>query len=130
MVNIRVIVLGLQIFLQKLKLCHDEKPCTWWLGVKGLGSLKQTTPRSLTAYFYKLVLLVLCINQWPPEPSEVLFHSKIIHTRHPFDVVSTLTIQGRAPIHCLKYFLLSVKKKLHMSHVRLLSICRHTKKQT
>ena len=130
MVNIRVIVLGLQFSSKSSNYVMMRKPCTWWLGVKGLGSLKQTTPRSLTAYFYKLVLLVLCINQWPPEPSEVLFHSKIIPQDTPFDVVSPLTIQGRAPIHCLKNFLLSVKKKLHMSHVRLLSICRHTKKQT
>ena len=36
--------LGLQNFL---KLCHDEKPCTWWLGEKGLGSLQSRPARML-----------------------------------------------------------------------------------
>ena len=36
--------LGLRNFL---KLCHDEKPCTWWLGEKGLGSLKSRLARML-----------------------------------------------------------------------------------
>ena len=36
--------LGLQNFL---KLCHDEKPCTWWLGEKGLGSLQSRLARML-----------------------------------------------------------------------------------
>ena len=42
-----VIVLGLQIFFQSLKLCHDEKPCTWWLGEKGLGSPQSRLARML-----------------------------------------------------------------------------------
>ena len=36
--------LGLRNFL---KLCHDEKPCTWWLGEKGLGSLQSRLARML-----------------------------------------------------------------------------------
>ena len=36
--------LGLRNFL---KLCHDEKPCTWWLGEKGLGSLQSKLARML-----------------------------------------------------------------------------------
>ena len=36
--------LGLRNFL---KLCHDEKPCTWWLGGKGLGSLQSRLARML-----------------------------------------------------------------------------------
>ena len=36
--------LGLRNFL---KLCHDEKPCTWWLGEKGVGSLQSRLARML-----------------------------------------------------------------------------------
>ena len=36
--------LGLRNFL---KLCHDEKPCTWCLGEKGLGSLQSRLARML-----------------------------------------------------------------------------------
>ena len=36
--------LGLRNFL---KLCHDEKPCTWWLGEKGLGSLQSRLARMI-----------------------------------------------------------------------------------
>ena len=36
--------LGLRNFL---KLCHDEKPCTWWLGEKGLQSLQSRLARML-----------------------------------------------------------------------------------
>ena len=36
--------LGLRNFL---KLCHDEKPCTWGLGEKGLGSLQSRLARML-----------------------------------------------------------------------------------
>ena len=36
--------LGLRNFL---KLCRDEKPCTWWLGEKGLGSLQSRLARML-----------------------------------------------------------------------------------
>ena len=36
--------LGLRNFL---KLCHDEKPCTWWLGEKGLGSRQSRLARML-----------------------------------------------------------------------------------
>ena len=36
--------LGLRNFL---KLCHDEKPWTWWLGEKGLGSLQSRLARML-----------------------------------------------------------------------------------
>ena len=36
--------LGLRNFLN---LCHDEKPCTWWLGEKGLGSLQSRLARML-----------------------------------------------------------------------------------
>ena len=36
--------LGLRNFL---RLCHDEKPCTWWLGEKGLGSLQSRLARML-----------------------------------------------------------------------------------
>ena len=36
--------LGVRNFL---KLCHDEKPCTWWLGEKGLGSLQSRLARML-----------------------------------------------------------------------------------
>ena len=36
--------LGLRNFL---KLCHDEKPCTWRLGEKGLGSLQSRLARML-----------------------------------------------------------------------------------
>ena len=47
MVIVRVIVFGLRNFPQNLKLCHDEKPCAWWLGEKGLGSLQSRLARML-----------------------------------------------------------------------------------
>ena len=43
--------LGLRNFL---KLCHDEKPCTWWLGEKGLGSLLSRLARMLHHEYYAL----------------------------------------------------------------------------
>ena len=88
--------LGLRNFL---KLCHDEKPCTWWLGEKGLGSLQSRLARMLHHEYdalkgYRFLggaisfYSVSCMSDVIFNPSLLNWSSLILTVAHLFFVAS------------------------------------------
>ena len=97
--------LGLRNFL---KLCHDEKPCTWWLGEKGLGSLQSRLARMLHHEYdalkgYRFLggaisfYSVSCMSDVIFNPSLLNWSSLILTVAHMYSGRSTL-LPNCAPV--------------------------------
>ena len=94
--------LGLRNFL---KLCHDEKPCTWWLGEKGLGSLQSRLARMLHHEYdalkgYRFLggaisfYSVSCMSDVIFNPSLLNWSSLILTVAHIYSTIHTWILWG------------------------------------
>ena len=107
--------LGLRNFL---KLCHDEKPCTWWLGEKGLGSLQSRLARMLHHEYdalkgYRFLggaisfYSVSCMSDVIFNPSLLNWSSLILTVAHMIFHISVHPMSSQCRWSCLFWSYLS-----------------------